>query len=234
MKLIKLSLLSIAAVGLMVVSCSSGLTAKSSEVDSVSYAFGVNIGESLKKSKVEGLTANIIATGIADVLENDGKNAKLTYEESMDILQKYFSKLQTQTLEKNAQAGRDFLQNNKTAEGVVELPSGLQYKIISAGTGAKPAATDKVRVHYKGTLINGEVFDSSYERGEPIDFQLDQVIKGWTEGLQQVGEGSKVMLYVPSELAYGQQGAGRIEPNSTLIFEVELIAVNPKDDAEKK
>jgi FKBP-type peptidyl-prolyl cis-trans isomerase len=232
MKLIKLSLLSIAVLGLMVVSCSSGLTAKSSEVDSVSYAFGINIGESLKKSKVEGLSASIIASGIADVLEKDGANAKLSYEESMDILQKYFTNLQTQTLEKNAQVGREFLANNKTAEGVVELPSGLQYKIISAGTGAKPIATDKVRVHYKGTLLNGEVFDSSYDRGEPIDFQLNQVIKGWTEGLQLVNEGSKMMLYIPSDLAYGPQGAGRIEPNSTLIFEIELIAVNPKDAAE--
>ena len=229
MKLIKLSLFSTAILGLMVVSCSSGLTAKSSGADTVSYAFGINIGESLKKSKVEGLTPSIIAKGIADVLEKDGSDAKLTYEESMDILQKYFTQLQSQTLEKNGKTGSDFLANNKTAEGVVELPSGLQYKIISAGTGPKPAASDMVRVHYKGTFINGEVFDSSYERGEPIDFQLDQVIKGWTEGLQQINEGSKAMLYIPADLGYGMQGTGRIEPNTTLIFEIDLIAVNPKD-----
>jgi FKBP-type peptidyl-prolyl cis-trans isomerase FklB len=226
MKIVKVCFLSMSLMGVAFVSCSNGLNARSSEADSVSYAFGINIGESLKKSKIEGLNAGIIAKGISDVLENEGANAKLTYEESLNMLQDYFQKVQNQTADKNAQAGTEFLASNKSAEGVVTLESGLQYKITSAGTGPKPAAGDKVKVHYKGTLLNGEVFDSSIERGEPVEFQLDRVIRGWTEGLQQVNEGSKVILYVPSDLAYGPQGAGeRIGPNSTLIFEIELIQV---------
>lgn len=218
--------------GLFFASCSSN--AKNSEVDSVSYAFGINIGESLRRSKLEHLDPKVIASGISDVLKNDGENAKMTYEESMEVLQNYFMKLQTESLEKNLKEGEEFLEKNKSAEGVVTLPSGLQYKIISEGKGIKPSASDEVEVHYRGTLLNGEEFDSSYERGEPVKFKLNQVIQGWTEGLQQVKEGSKVILYVPADMAYGEQGAGSIEPNSTLIFEVELLKVTKDKPAKKK
>ncbi|GHT10251.1 peptidyl-prolyl cis-trans isomerase [Bacteroidia bacterium] len=224
---IKSFFFSAALLGLAFTSCSAGLSSKSTDVDSVSYAFGINIGESLKKSKIDGLTPAIIAAGISDVLEKEGANAKMTYDESIEILQSYFTKMQTQTLEKNTAAGREFLENNKSAEGVITLESGLQYKVVTAGTGAKPTAEDEVKVHYRGTLLNGDEFDSSYERGEPITFRLDRVIKGWTEGLQQIPAGSKVILYVPSNLAYGSQGSGSIEPNSTLIFEIELLEVIP-------
>lgn len=127
----------------------------------------------------------------------------------------------------NARKGQDFLVKNAEKEGVVALPSGLQYRIIKAGAGASPAATDKVTVHYRGTTIDGAEFDSSYKRGEPATFPLNRVIRGWTEGLQLMQEGAKWQLFIPSDLAYGPRGAGRsIGPNETLIFEVELIKVN--------
>lgn len=124
------------------------------------------------------------------------------------------------------QKGEQFLKENATKEGVKTLPSGLQYKVVKEGEGKSPKATDTVKVHYRGTLIDGKEFDSSYKRGEPIEFRLNQVIKGWTEGLQQMKEGSKYLLYIPSNLAYGSRGAGAdIGPDETLIFEVELLQV---------
>jgi len=135
-------------------------------------------------------------------------------------------KVKAEQGEKNMQEGPKFLEENKTKEGVVVLPSGLQYKVLTEGTGKSPKATDKVKVHYKGTLINGKEFDSSYKRGTPAEFPVNGVIKGWTEALQLMKEGSKWMLYLPSDLAYGPRGAGGdIGPNATLIFEVELLEV---------
>lgn len=128
----------------------------------------------------------------------------------------------------NLQAGQAYLSNNMTQEGVVTTESGLQYKVLRQGTGeTHPTATDRVKVHYHGTLIDGTVFDSSVERGQPIEFGLNQVIKGWTEGLQLMVEGEKTRLFIPSDLAYGNRSAGSIPPGSALIFDVELIAINP-------
>lgn len=231
----KVTILTVAFAGLTFMSCTSnGLSAKSSAVDSVSYAFGINIGESLSRFKIEGLNPDIVAKGIADMLKEGGAKATLTNEESMAIIQAFFQKKQEEMLTKNLKEGQDFLEKNKTAEGVVTLPSGLQYKIITEGNGPKPAETDEVEVNYRGTLLNGEEFDSSYGHGQPVKFALNTVIRGWTEGLQQVKEGSKVTLWVPAELAYGEQGQGSIEPNSTLVFEVELLKVTKAQAAKKK
>ncbi|MDR2937699.1 MAG: FKBP-type peptidyl-prolyl cis-trans isomerase [Prevotellaceae bacterium] len=205
----KAILLTAALAGLTFTSCNSnGISASSSAVDSVSYAFGINIGESLNKSKIDGLNPDIIARGIADMLQNDGANAKVSYEESIEIIQTYFQKMQEEMLTKNIEEGKAFLEKNGKEEGVTTTESGLQYKVTTEGTGPKPTANDEVEVHYRGTLLNGEEFDSSYESGQPVKFRLNSVIKGWTEGLQLVNEGSKVTLWIPSELAYGEQGAG--------------------------
>ncbi|MDR3189165.1 MAG: FKBP-type peptidyl-prolyl cis-trans isomerase [Prevotellaceae bacterium] len=234
MKMIRTGILTAALCGMVSISCtSSGLSAKSSELDSVSYAFGINIGQSLSNVKIEGLNVDAIASGIRDVLNNKGENAKLTNEESIAIIEAFFKKMQDETLARNLKEGQEFLEKNKGEEGVITTESGLQYKVITQGEGPKPAETDEVEVNYRGTLLSGDEFDSSYERGQPAKFKLNQVIKGWTEGLQLVNEGSKVQFWIPSELAYGEQGGGRIEPNSTLIFEVELLKVT-KTEAEKK
>jgi FKBP-type peptidyl-prolyl cis-trans isomerase len=235
MKTVKLLFVSVALFGVGFASCSSGLSSSSSATDSVSYAVGVNLGTMVKQSPFEGLDAGLIAQGILDVLKDS--SATLTDEQCAEILNAYIQNQrqkeeteQQEVAQKNLEAGLEFLANNKSAEGVVTLESGVQYKIVSAGTGPKPKATDIVKVHYKGTLLNGEVFDSSIERGEPVEFPLNQVIKGWTEGLQQVNAGSKVLLYIPSDLAYGQNGSGKIGPNSMLIFEVDLLEVKAGED----
>jgi len=226
---LKAVILTAALAGLAFGSCNSNsISARSSAVDSVSYAFGVNIGESLSKLKIEGLNPDIIARGIADMLSKNGANAKMTSDESIEVIQAYFQYMQEQMLAKNQKIGEEFLAKNKGEEGVVTLESGLQYKILTEGTGPKPAENDEVEVHYRGTLLSGEEFDSSYERGQPAKFRLSSVIKGWVEGLQLVREGSKVMLWIPADLAYGERSTGDIEPNSTLVFEVELLKVFPE------
>ena len=147
-------------------------------------------------------------------------------QEANKLLQEYFTKQQDEMLNQNLEIGRAFLEENKKKANVVELPSGLQYEILTEGTGEKPKATDSVKCHYHGTLIDGTVFDSSVERGQPATFGVNQVIKGWVEALQLMPVGSKWRLFIPSELAYGKQGAGRsIQPNSALIFEVELLEI---------
>ncbi len=229
----KATILTAAFAGLTFMSCNSNsISASSSAIDSVSYAFGINIGESLSRTRIEGLNPDIVARGIADILSNDGVNAKMSYEESESVIRAYFQSLQEQMLTKNLEEGRAFLEKNKEEEGVITTESGLQYKILTEGTGIKPTEADEVEVHYRGTTLDGEEFDSSYERGEPVKFRLNTVIKGWTEGLQHVKEGSKVILWIPADLGYGQGGQGSIEPNSTLIFEVELIKVHK--EAKKK
>lgn len=229
----KATILTAAFAGLTFMSCNSNsISASSSAIDSVSYAFGINIGESLSRTRIEGLNPDIVARGIADILSKDGVNAKMSYEESESVIRAYFQSLQEQMLTKNLEEGRAFLEKNKEEEGVITTESGLQYKILTEGTGIKPTEADEVEVHYRGTTLDGEEFDSSYERGEPVKFRLNTVIKGWTEGLQHVKEGSKVILWIPADLGYGQGGQGSIEPNSTLIFEVELIKVHK--EAKKK
>jgi FKBP-type peptidyl-prolyl cis-trans isomerase FklB len=201
--------------------------------DKVSYAIGLNIGKSLRKDSVE-VDPAIFARGVKDALT--GAKALLTDDELKAVLttlQGDLQKRQEETMrqagEINKKAGDAFLAENKAKPGVVTLPDGLQYKVLTEGTGPKPAATDSVVCNYRGTLIDGTEFDSSYKRGQPATFPVNGVIKGWTEAVQLMPVGSKWQLFLPAELAYGNRGAGpQIGPNSTLIFEVELLSIQDK------
>ena len=193
-------------------------------MDKVSYALGLSIGNNFQNSGIKKLQVEDFVKGLEDVLGE--KQPAISYEEAKQVINDYFTKLQQERLEINKQAGAEFLEINRHKAGVVELPSGLQYEILKQGTGAKPSANDKVKCHYHGTLINGTVFDSSVQRGEPATFGVSQVIPGWVEALQLMPVGSKWRLFIPSNLAYGEHGAGDvIEPNSTLIFDVELLDI---------
>lgn len=193
-------------------------------MDKVSYALGLSIGNNFQSSGIKQLQVEDFMKGLEDVLGE--KQPAISYEEAKQVINDYFMKLQQERLEINKQAGAEFLEINRHKAGVVELPSGLQYEILKQGTGAKPSASDKVKCHYHGTLINGTVFDSSVQRGEPATFGVSQVIPGWVEALQLMPVGSKWRLFIPSNLAYGEHGAGDvIEPNSTLIFDVELLDI---------
>ena len=193
-------------------------------MDKVSYALGLSIGNNFQNSGIKKLQVEDFVKGLEDVLGE--KQPAISYEEAKQVINDYFMKLQQERLEINKQAGAEFLEINRHKAGVVELPSGLQYEILKQGTGAKPSASDKVKCHYHGTLIDGTVFDSSVQRGEPATFGVSQVIPGWVEALQLMPVGSKWRLFIPSNLAYGEHGAGDvIEPNSTLIFDVELLDI---------
>ena len=193
-------------------------------MDKVSYALGLSIGNNFQNSGIKKLQVEDFVKGLEDVLGE--KQPAISYEEAKQVINDYFMKLQQERLEINKQAGAEFLEINRHKAGVVELPSGLQYEILKQGTGAKPSASDKVKCHYHGTLINGTVFDSSVQRGEPATCGVSQVIPGWVEALQLMPVGSKWRLFIPSNLAYGEHGAGDvIEPNSTLIFDVELLDI---------
>lgn len=193
-------------------------------MDKVSYALGLSIGNNFENSGIKDLQVEDFVKGLTDVLS--GNQPAITYDEAKKVINDYFMKLQKERLEINKKAGEEFLNINRHKAGVVELPSGLQYEVLKNGTGAKPTATDKVKCHYHGTLINGTVFDSSVQRGEPAVFGVSQVIPGWVEALQLMPVGSKWRLFIPSNLAYGENGAGNlIEPNSTLIFDVELLDI---------
>lgn len=193
-------------------------------MDKISYALGLSIGNNFQNSGIKELNAEDFLQGLQDVLNNT--KPVISYDEAKQVINDYFVKLQSEKLENNKKAGEEFLHINKHKAGVVELPSGLQYEILKKGTGTLPKATDKVKCHYHGTLINGTVFDSSVQRGQPAVFGVNQVIPGWVEALQLMPVGSKWRLFIPSELAYGERGAGEaIEPNSTLIFDVELLDI---------
>ena len=195
------------------------------ELDSVSYSLGVNIGENIK-TQFEDINLDNFEAGIKDVLEKD-LEAKISDNQAQAIIQSYFSKKQQKQSESVIEEGINFLRENGKREGVTTLASGLQYEIINDGIGPKPTIEDNVTTHYHGTLIDGTVFDSSVDRGEPASFPVGGVIKGWTEALQLMAVGSKWKLYVPYDLAYGERGAGpQIGPYSTLIFDVELISIN--------
>ncbi|MGA2422961.1 MAG: FKBP-type peptidyl-prolyl cis-trans isomerase [Terriglobales bacterium] len=209
-----------------------------------SYALGMNIGNglgaNLKKQSVE-VDWNLVSQGMKDAVA--GSKTRLTEEEAKAVLTEVQTEIQKQQQEKakeeaakNKSEGDAYLAANKTKEGVVTLPSGLQYKILTAGTGPKPAATDSVLCNYRGTLINGTEFDSSYKRKAPATFGVSQVIKGWTEALQLMPVGSKWQLFIPASLGYGERGEprGGIEPNSTLIFEVELLSIVDKNADKSK
>jgi len=197
--------------------------------DKESYSLGYQFGQSLKSQGVD-INLDIYASGIRDAL--GGKESQMTPEEiraTITSLQQRLMAAQQKALKeqaaKNLSDSKAFLAENGKKEGIKTLPSGLQYKPLTEGSGKTPKPEDTVTVHYKGTLIDGMEFDSSYKRGQPATFQVKGVIKGWTEALQLMKEGSKWQLFVPPELAYGERGQGRIPPNSTLIFEVELLTV---------
>lgn len=193
-------------------------------MDKVSYALGLSIGNNFQNSGIKDLQVEDFIKGLTDVMEE--KQPAITYDEAKEVINEYFIKLQKEKMEINKKAGEEFLHINKGRAGVVELPSGLQYQVLKQGNGAKPSATDKVKCHYHGTLINGTVFDSSVQRGQPAVFGVNQVIPGWVEALQLMPVGSKWRLFIPSNLAYGEHVAGEmIEPNSTLIFDVELLDI---------
>jgi FKBP-type peptidyl-prolyl cis-trans isomerase FklB len=198
--------------------------------EKLSYSIGVNIGKNMKMQGVT-LDQGLFTQGIKDGL-SDAKTAMSDVDMEATLTafqQEMMNKMQTKQKidgEKNAKEGEAFLEANKNKEGVVTLPSGLQYKIIKSGDGPKPAKDQKVKCHYRGTLIDGTEFDSSYKRGEPTEFGVGEVIKGWTEALQLMPVGSKWQLFIPANLAYGTNGAGQtIGPNAALIFDVELIAI---------
>jgi FKBP-type peptidyl-prolyl cis-trans isomerase len=207
--------------------------------DKVSYAIGMNIGTTLHKQSVD-VDPKVLQQGLEDamaggktLLSEDEARATLT-EFQTEMRKKMQEKMQAEG-EANKKEGATFLAANKAKDGVVTLPSGLQYKILAPGTGPKPTASDSVVCNYRGTLIDGKEFDSSYKRGQPATFPVSGVIKGWTEALQLMPVGSKWQLFVPSDLAYGERGQGPdITPNATLIFEVELISIQSKDKGQDK
>lgn len=193
-------------------------------MDKISYALGLSIGNNFVSSGMNDLNTEDFAKAVETVLQ--GKQPEMSYDEAKQVINEYFSELQAKKSELNRKAGEEFLKINKEKAGVVALPSGLQYEVITEGNGAKPKATDEVKCHYEGKLINGQVFDSSIQRGQPATFPLNQVIKGWTEGLQLMSVGSKYRFFIPSDLGYGANGAGEtIEPFSTLVFDVELLDI---------
>ncbi|MGM9799504.1 MAG: FKBP-type peptidyl-prolyl cis-trans isomerase [Muribaculaceae bacterium] len=201
------------------------------ELDRLSYALGMSMGNNFKSSGIEKIDCQDFADGVAAVY--DGATPKMSYDEAKQVIQYFFTQLQekqnaavAEMAKVNAAAGKAFLEENAKRPEVKTLESGLQYEVITEGDGQKPAANDTVKVHYTGKLIDGTVFDSSVERGQAAVFGVTQVIPGWVEALQLMSVGSKWRLYIPSELAYGAQGAGNvIGPNATLIFDVELLGI---------
>ena len=193
-------------------------------MDKISYALGLSMGQNLMSSGVESLNYQDLAAGIEDVLTK--QQPKISYQEAQQVLNQFFQELEAKVAGAAKAEGEKFLAENAKREGVKVTASGLQYEILEPSLGQKPKATDTVRVHYEGTLIDGTVFDSSYRRGESITFPLNGVIKGWTEGLQLMSIGSKYKFFIPYQLAYGERGAGQsIPPYAALIFTVELLGI---------
>ena len=200
-------------------------------MDKLSYALGLGIGQQLSQMGAEDISAEDFAQAIKDVLE--GKELKVSHREAQTFVQDYFAKQEQKIQAQRAEAGKahkeageKYLAENAKKEGVITLPSGLQYQVLKEGNGKKPTAKDTVQCHYEGFLIDGTVFDSSIQRGEPATFPLQQVIAGWTEGLQLMQEGAKYRFFIPYRLGYGEGGAGAsIPPFAALIFDVELIQV---------
>lgn len=193
-------------------------------MDRISYALGLGIGQQLKSMNIENFSVEDFARSVGDVIE--GRQPAFSHQEAQTMIQDYFRKKQKQEAQKAIAAGKAYLDANAKKQGVTVTKSGLQYEVLQEGTGRSPKATDTVRCHYEGRLLDGSVFDSSYRRGTPADFGLGQVIPGWTEGVQLMKEGAKFRFTIPYLLAYGEQGAGSsIPPFSTLVFDVELIKV---------
>lgn len=210
--------------------CAEGDLALKTERDRVSYAIGMDIGKNLKVQSID-VDHDVLSRGLKDALT--GSKSRLTEEEIQETMINFKKEMQVKQAsrmkelgEKNKKIGEAFLAKNGKREGVTTLPSGLQYEVMKEGDGKTPKSTDTVSVHYRGTLIDGNEFDSSFKRGQPASFPVGGVIRGWTEALQLMKTGAKWKLFIPSDLAYGERGAGgSIEPNETLIFEVELLAI---------
>ncbi|WP_165856239.1 FKBP-type peptidyl-prolyl cis-trans isomerase [Marinobacter sp. JSM 1782161] len=238
----KKSLISIALAGTVAATAfgvmnASAEPALDNQDQKVSYGMGVVLGERMKND-LPNLQLDQFVQGIRDG-QAGGDAPRMSREEIQAALQAYQQQMQQEQMakvqeqaKKNKEKGESFLAENAERDGVQTTDSGLQYEVVEEGDGPTPKASDTVKVHYTGELINGEVFDSSRERGEPVTFQLSQVIPGWTEGLQLMNEGSRYKLYIPSDLAYGPGGNRAIGPNETLVFDVELLKVNPEEDAE--
>ncbi len=194
------------------------------QIDSVSYSLGISVANNLKNSGFESIETDAMASAFNDVFSD--KEVRITEDEANLLIQDYFLELSEKKSQEATAEGSSFLIENAKKEGVITTSSGLQYEIITNGTGATPSESDKVTVHYHGTLLDGTVFDSSVDRGQPATFPVNGVIPGWVEALQLMNVGSKYKLYIPSDLAYGERGAGgAIGPNATLIFEVELLSI---------
>ncbi|MBK9254085.1 MAG: FKBP-type peptidyl-prolyl cis-trans isomerase [Saprospiraceae bacterium] len=196
------------------------------KVDSISYIIGINLADNIKRQGLSEINTTVLAKGVSDYLAS--AQLQIDKKEGEIYITKYMNEIKSMQGKEVKTEGERFLEANAKKPGVVKLPSGLQYEILVQGAGGpKPKATDQVKTHYHGTLINGTVFDSSVERGEPISFGLSQVIKGWTEGLQLMSVGDKYRFYIPYDLAYGDRGAGGAIPAyAALIFEVELLGIN--------
>lgn len=193
-------------------------------MDKISYSLGLSIGNNFVASGINKINAEDFLRGLTDVLEE--KAPELTYDEAKVVINEYFTRLQEEKFENNKAAGTEYLLINGNKRGVTTLESGVQYEVLKYGEGDKPKSTDKVRCHYHGTLINGTVFDSSVQRGEPAVFPVNGVIMGWQEVLPMMNVGSKWRVTIPYQHAYGERGAGQmIEPYSTLIFEIELLGI---------
>ena len=197
---------------------------EANELEKVSYSIGINVATSIKSEGLDSINSFYISKGFQDVFEN--KDLAINIEESNKIIGEYFNKKQDAKNQRLAIDSKIFLEKNKQKDGVMTTESGLQYLILSEGRGNNPTLNDNVTVHYHGTLIDGTIFDSSVDRKQPATFPLNGVIPGWQEALQMMSVGSKWKIFIPSELAYGESGAGAIGPNSTLIFEVELLSIN--------
>ena len=193
-------------------------------MDKFSYGLGMGIGQNLLSMGVNDMNVEDFVKGVKDVLT--GNKTEMTHAEAQKVVNEHFRKLAEAAYAVNKEAGEKFLAENAKKEGVVTLPSGLQYQVLVEGNGKKPSATDRVQCHYEGTLIDGTIFDSSIKRGEPAVFGVNQGIRGWVEALQLMQEGAKWRLYIPCDMAYGEHGAGEmIPPYSALVFDVELIKV---------
>jgi len=193
-------------------------------MEKLSYSLGLSIAGNLQNSGVAELDVDAFARGLKHHFE--GSQLEISPEEAGQIINTFFTEMQSKQFEENITAGKEFLAENAKRDGVVTLASGLQYEVMTEGNGDKPSATDSVKCHYHGTLINGTVFDSSVQRGEPAVFPVNGVIAGWVEALQLMTVGSKWKLFIPSDLAYGERGAGQqIGPHTTLVFEVELLEI---------
>jgi len=236
MKKLSVVVVALMAVVFFTTSCDAKLGGNiKSDVDSASYAIGVLEGSRLLQG-LEGIpggyTKEALLAAYTLALNEDTSALKMTAEEAQAYLQTYFPQAQEKEAKVNRETSEKFLESNKAKDGIQVTESGLQYKVVTEGTGVRPDSASVVKVHYKGTTIDGDEFDSSYSRNEPTTFQIDQVIKGWTEGLKLMPVGSKYIFYIPSDLAYGERGAGgKIKGNMALIFEVELLGIETPEDS---